>query len=214
MSNDIEYILRIIHIITGALALVSGIAALMLSPKVKFHRPLGKVFFNAMVGVFLTAIILAVQNGIDFLFCIAILSFFSVFIGVRALKFLKGAKPARLDWLAIVLLILSGLYLAGKGALTMFSGFNGGMILYLLFGTAMILYGFVTGNELIQTKPRDSKWFRLHKSNMGAALIATITAFSTTTMDFLPSILPWIWPTIVFSPLLSWYIRKTSPKIQ
>ena len=210
MDTQIESVIRIVHILFGAIALFSGISALLLSPKIRLHRPAGKTFALAMVGVFFTAIILAVQNGIDFLFCIAILSFYSVIIGVRALKFLKGRKPAFFDWMASATLILAGFFLAAKGInAVMLTTLNGSVILYLLFGGAMVFYGSMTTSELLRTKPGSAKWFTLHKSNMGAALIATITAFSTTTMDFLPSILPWIWPSIVFSPLLSWYIRKS-----
>lgn len=210
MESSIFSILRILHIVCGAVALFSGTIALICSPNTPRHRPLGKIFAAAMLGVFITAVILAIRHGIDFLFCIAILSFFSVVIGVRALRFLKGQKPNEWDWMAIMILGLAGIYTSGQGALVAFSGnFNGSVFLFLFFGLGMVFYASMLATELMRTKPGSKKWFTLHQSNMGAALIATITAFSTTTMTFLPSILPWIWPTIILSPMLSWYINKS-----
>jgi len=44
---------------------------------------------------------------------------------------------------------------------------------------------------------------------MGAALIATMTAFSVTALQFLPPLVGWLWPTVIFSPLLVVIIRRT-----
>lgn len=209
MSANIESTIRIIHILSGAIAMFSGIAALFLSPKVKTHRPLGKIFAYAMTSVFVTALYMAITKGIDFLLCIAILSFFSVIIGVRSLKFLKGAQPGAFDWIAVIGIIAAGSFLVIKGSLAGITNFHAGVVLYLTFGSAMVFYGFMIASELIRTKPRAAKWFRLHQSNMGAALIATLTAFCTTVLHELPSITEWILPSIIFSPLLSYYIRKS-----
>lgn len=211
MSLSIESTIRIIHIVSGGIAMFSGIAALLFSRRVQNHRPLGKTFVYAMTSVFVTALYLAITNGIDFLLCIAILSFFSVIIGVRSLKFLKGVKPGYFDWAAVAGIIGAGFFLVVKGTLAAMTKIHGGVILYLVFGSAMVFYGFMITSEFIRTKPRAAKWFRMHQSNMGAALIATLTAFCTTVLHELPSITEWILPTIVFSPLLSYYIRKTNP---
>lgn len=210
MSANIESTIRIIHILSGAIAMFSGIAALLFSKQVKNHRPLGKVFAYAMTSVFGTALYMAITKGIDFLLCIAILSFFSVIVGVRSLKFLKGAKPGAFDWAAVVGIIGAGLFLVIKGSLAGLTNFSGGVVLYLVFGTAMVIYGFLIASEFIRIKPGAAKWFRLHQSNMGAALIATLTAFCTTVLHELPSITEWILPSIIFSPLLSYYIRKSN----
>jgi len=109
----------------------------------------------------------------------------------------------------VVGIIAAGSFLVIKGSLAGITNFHAGVVLYLIFGSAMVFYGFMIASELIRTKPRAAKWFRLHQSNMGAALIATLTAFCTTVLHELPSITEWILPSIIFSPLLSYYIRKS-----
>ena len=58
-----------------------------------------------------------------------------------------------------------------------------------------------------QTRDR-KKWIYKHIGNMIGAYIAALTAFSATTMHFLPPILAWLWPTAVFVPVIVWNIRK------
>jgi len=213
MQEEIESFIRYAHIFSGAISLISGILALVLSPNVNRHRPLGKVFFYSMVVVFITAVILAIHGGIGFLLCVAILSFFSVVIDVRSLRFLKGSVPGLIDVVIVASLILAGGYLTFIGLRAGANGINEGAVLYSVFGVAMLFYGASVYRQLLRIKPGDIMWFTVHKSNMGAALIATLTAFSTTTMSWLPSILEWFWPTIVFSPILGYFIKKSKQNI-
>jgi hypothetical protein len=212
----IDLPLRLLHIIAGAVSLLTGIAALLLSLKPKIHRAFGKVFFGAMLIVFVTAVILAITGSLQFLFVIAILSFFSTYHGIRSLRFFKGAIVRWYDFVAAALLGLSGIYLTIRGIYYGLSmGLQAIIILHLVFGGFMLLLAFTSINDLMKVPRFDHRWFKSHRGNMAGALIATITAFCTTALDFLPPLIAWLGPAVVFTPLFSYFIRKTNqPKKQ
>lgn len=200
--------IRVVHIFSGALALISGLLALGFSPKVKRHRPMGKVFFYAMTSVFFTAVFLAVKKHIDFLFCIAILSYFSTLFGIRSLKFMKGNNPRWFDWALLCALAIAGFFLIGKGAFGWHEIGSMELILSLVFGSGMLLYAFTSALNLTRIPVGNTRWLNSHQANMGAALIATITAFSTTALSFLPGLVAWLGPTLILSPMLAYYINR------
>lgn len=57
-------------------------------------------------------------------------------------------------------------------------------------------------------------WLGRHISGMMGAFISTISAFSVVTMDILPPLVRWLWPTLVFTPLIIYWQRKISRKQQ
>jgi len=192
---------------------LTGIVALSIASKPQLHRKIGKVFFYGMFIVFITALIMGLKGSLMFLLCIAILSFFSTLHGVRSLQFFKGKQPGLIDWLSAGALSLAGAYLFIKGVLASITKLNPSVILFIVFGALMLVLSFGAFRRLRKLEPRDFKWFRSHRANMGAALIATMTAFSVTALQFLPPLVGWLWPTIIFAPLLSLMIRRTDMKM-
>ncbi len=80
-------------------------------------------------------------------------------------------------------------------------------ILSLVFG----LIGFLNAlrfNSLLKNGMKASGWLGQHITGMGAAYIATVTAFSATNLYFLPYILSWLLPTAIGSLVLSLYMRN------
>ena len=199
----------VIHIISGTVALVSGLLAMGLFKRTQQHRKAGKLFFYAMTMIFATAVSLAAIKGLSFLLCIAFLSYYSAFRGVRALKFLRGSSVRWYDGVAGVLVILCGMYLSLRGYRIFIVGNTEAAIIHLAFGGLTILLAIGGLLELIRSRKQKVNWFRVHKSAMGGALIATMTAFSVTALSFLPDIVAWLGPTIVLSPVLSLVIRSS-----
>lgn len=209
--SSLELSIRIIHVIAGILSLLSGVAALFMSLKPRIHRRLGSIFFYSMSLVFITAIWLAINGGFQFLFVIAILSYYSTINGIRALKFFKGKRPSRIDKLLAMLLGASGLYLFSRG---IYYGVDLGLkpiiILHLVFGSFMCWLSWNSWKDLLQLPSADRRWFNAHRANMSGALIATFTAFSTTALTFIPPLLAWLGPAIILTPLLRFYIKKNN----
>src|SRR5271154_2904193 len=113
-------ILLAIHIACGVTAFVCAPVALLTAKGGKTHRRWGKIYFWAMAGVAVTALILSFALPIFFLAMVAVFSFYSAFAGYRVL-FLKdmytGARPKAVDWLAAVITILSSFLLFLMGFL-------------------------------------------------------------------------------------------------
>ncbi|MBT3647224.1 MAG: hypothetical protein HN542_03170 [Flavobacteriales bacterium] len=206
----IETVSRVAHILAGAIALVSGLLALGFFKVIKTHCMFGKIFFYAMTMVFITAIHLSTVHGIDFLFCIAVLSYFSTYHGVRSLLFWKGTKSNYRDWTAALLTVGAGLYLIAKAAFSFNGNIRAEHIVYLAFGTLTSFLAIQSIRSIKTIETGNIKWFESHRGNMGGALIATITAFSVTAIDFLPDLVAWLGPTIILTPLLTLLIRKTN----
>lgn len=204
---SLYHIMLVVHIIAGAVALLSGLIALGLFKSTPKHKLYGKAFFYAMVVIFITAVLLSLYRGLDFLLCIAFLSFYSAYRGVRALKFLKGARFAWYDYLSGGAVMCAGLYLVIQGAGYGLDDQWSGMIIAGAFGLLTMALAVGSMREGMRMPSGSPAWFRTHKSAMGGALIATMTAFTVTAVDFLPDLVRWLGPTLLLTPALSYIIR-------
>lgn len=201
----------VIHVLSGIIALLSGFIALGINNRPADHKVAGRVFFNAMLSVFITAITLSVFKGLNFLLCIAVLSFYMTFKGVRAMRRLKGSNRSIVDFIALSALVLSGCYLMYAGlTIGVTKGSVVTLILFMSFGLGILLLSYISFRELIQLKSFDVQWLTVHQASMGGALIATVTAFSTTALSFLPALVVWLGPTIILSPLLTMVINNSN----
>src|SRR5215831_12712253 len=91
----------IIHIISGLIALTTGFIAMMTTKGGKRHRSVGKIFFYAMTGVFITATFISIGKNLVFLFMVGFFSYYLACAGYRRIHLKKlhlGQKPAFIDW--------------------------------------------------------------------------------------------------------------------
>lgn len=204
------------HIAGGFLALLVAPIAMIVKKGGQAHRAWGKVFFYSMVVVAVTALGMSLMKDNVFLAMVGIFSFYLAASGYRALyrRHLQSIKDVRpVDWLLV----------GGSGLFC---------VLLLAFGVMKIIadpsfaFGYISAVfGLIGTRSAwtDIKTFRIpghykknwlyhHMSGMVGAYIATVSAFSAVNMDFLPPILQWLWPTLIGTPLLIFWIRKYKNK--
>lgn len=207
----------LLHIIFGSVGLLSGPVAMITVKGGKAHRLFGKIFFMAMTGVFLTAVVLSVLKFNPFLLMVAVFSYYLAVTGYRSLyrKQVKGFADVRLlDWLIILVAGLFHLALAAFGAWGIATGTASS------FGWIALVFGLIGCNgvrtDLIgfYRAPADRKrWLYSHISGMMGAYIAAVTAFSAVNMHFIPDIIRWLWPSIIGTPaIIAWityYKRKT-----
>ena len=83
-------VLLLLHILCGSLSLISSALSISNKKGSSTHRFFGKFYFWGMVGVFLTAIPLAILKLNVFLLLIAIFSFYLAFAGMRFAVNRKG----------------------------------------------------------------------------------------------------------------------------
>src|SRR6202789_3958671 len=107
-------VLLILHISCGVVAFICAPLALATAKGGKVHRQFGKIYFWAMAGVAVTALVLSFALPIFFLAMVAVFSFYSAFAAYRILylkDMYKGGQPKTFDWAAAVITVLSSFLL-------------------------------------------------------------------------------------------------------
>ena len=175
---------------------------------------LGKGVLLALTGTTFLSLILGLWRPNYFLFLVGLFSFYLAFAGYRVLYRKRpdlGQRATALDYVVTVICLAASLGLLVMSVVKpvfVRSGVDPMLSVFGLIGTV----GTVRDLRVFRTKfdlARDrKKWIYKHIGNMIGAYIAALTAFSATTMHFLPPILAWLWPTAVFVPVIVWNIRK------
>jgi len=200
--ESIASVLLILHIIAGMTCLLAGIMAIASKKGGKLHAISGKTYFYAMFTVIITAVVVAFYRNNIFLLLIASFSFYMTWAGVRSIRN-KSLKANLLDWFFLVIA-------AGTAALMILT-FN---IVLIVFGSLLTINIIQETTTFIQARKKNlqttNKWLIRHIGMMLGSFIATTTAFLVTNVQgFDPAWLPWLAPTIVGSPLIAYYTRRT-----
>lgn len=203
-------LLRSFHISAGVIALMSFFWPMILPKGGPAHRRIGWVFVTAMMGLCASAGPLSIyrlateqsRNGLigaAFLLYITILSFASVWNGIRVLRF-KGtgrhANPADLA-------VSSALALGGLVTIAMGAFFRAPLL--MIFG----LVGAISGaNDLrywLNPEKERMHWWFQHMGGMIGASIAALTAFAVLNARRLGldgfSVVAWVLPGLIFAPI-------------
>ncbi len=200
-------ILLSLHILAGTIALLCAALAVLAKKGKRLHVLSGRTYFWCMLVIFLTAIPMSIINSNIFLFLIAIFSFYLAFAGMRFARNRKG-EVTILDWIAVSLMILSGLGMWILAAIYV-SNNNSQYIVLLVFGFLAIALGYVDfrshKNKTAIGKARIAK----HLTNMLAGTIAVITAVLVVNVPFDPAWVGWLLPTAVITPAIVWWNIKT-----
>ena len=198
------------HILAGTIALFCAGLALLSEKGKKIHVTSGRIYFWSMAGIFLTAIPMSIISSNTFLFLIAIFSFYLAFAGMRFAKNRKGIATT-IDWIAVSLMILSGL---GMWALatTYFISDNSQYITLLVFGFIALALGYGDYRSHRNKTAKGTERIAKHLTNMMAGTIAVITAVLVVNVNIEPIWIWWLLPTVVITPIISyWNIKTLSP---
>ena len=201
------HILLTIHILAGAIALLCVALAVSSAKGKKLHALSGKTYFWCMVGIFLTAIPMSIINSNVFLLLIAIFSFYLAFAGMRFAKNRKG-KATSVDWIAVSLMILSGLGMWALAFIYFTSDSSQYITLFVLGFIALALgYGDYRShkNRTAVGKERIAK----HLTNMMGGSIAVITAVLVVNVNIEPVWIWWLLPTAVITPIILYWKKRT-----
>ena len=200
-------ILLSIHILAGTIALLCAALAVSSEKGKKFHVLSGRTYFWCMVGIFLTAIPMSIINSNTFLFLIAIFSFYLAFAGMRFAKNRKGIATT-IDWIAVSLMILSGLGMWAL-AITYFISNNSQYITLLVFGFIALALGYGDYRSHKNKAATGKRRIAKHLTNMMAGTIAVITAVLVVNVNIEPIWIWWLLPTVVITPIISYWNNKT-----
>ena len=222
-------VLLTLHIACGVVAFVCAPVALATVKGGKTHRRWGKIYFWAMAGVAVTALILSFALPIFFLAMVAVFSFYAAFYAYRILYLkdrYKGASATPVDWIAASVTALSSLLLFLMGFLKPALMFVGQIqvaghtvsIVSIVFGLLGMRMGIGSIVGFL-SRPREKMfWWYGHMQGMIASYIAAMTAFSSVNLSpwFGAAWWVWLWPTMIGVPAIAiwtrYYKKKFAPR--
>ncbi len=206
-----------LHIAAGFVGFFVAPAALAVRKGSVAHRRWGLVFFWAMVVAGTTSLLLGglklsfvpLTSGrvgaLRFLLLTGLFTLYLAGFGYRALYLKKlghGQRPALSDWLTVG----TGLPVFG---FFVFWGLRHGAVPAVVFGAIGVMTaGRQLWSYLRSAPPAPGQWLRNHISGFVGAYIAAVSAFSATSLHFIPW--PWnfLWPTLLGVPYLLWAQRR------
>ncbi len=209
--NNLFHVLLVIHIFAGTIALVVAPAAMVTAKGGRWHARWGFTYLWATVVIAATGAVMSFIHASLFLLMIAVFSFYLVFSGYRVLHRKKpGQRATWFDQAVTLAMIATGVALIGYGIYGLQSSSFG--VVPIVFGGIALLLSAREMAGFYRPPAEPRWWFFSHMTNMLAAYITTVSAFSVVNMTFLPPIVRWIWPTVVGTTgILLWtrhYRRK------
>jgi hypothetical protein len=199
-----------LHVAAGVVALGAGVVALMTTKGGRRHRRAGRTFVYAMavvVGTVLPLLALDPTPFRVFLTLVAVFSGYLAFSGYRVLARKRPAdEAAPVDW-------------AGAGLVVVACGAMGGWGLFMLaggttFGTVLVTFGAIglafggTDVRAFRSPDGGGAWMVTHLQRMIAAFVATVSAVSAVNLTPVMGFVAWLWPTVVFVPLIAYWSRE------
>jgi hypothetical protein len=220
MNTTIFNLVLILHIISGTVGLLSGTLAMSLKKTGKLHKTIGKTFFYALAGVFVTSVYMSIAKNNIFLLMVGFFSFYTAATGYRIL-FLKKLNiqkltPKFVDYLIGITGLLAGLTMLVLSVLLFLKANMFGFVC-LTFGAISTMMGY---KDLVKFKyPPTQKlhWIESHGMRMAGAYTATVTAFIVVNIDSPWQWVFWILPTFIIIPIakriVNRYTKKPSKKM-
>jgi len=197
-------ILLIIHIIAGSIGLLTGTINIIKKKGDKAHKNVGKFFFYSMLINGFAGLIMSLIHRNDFLLIVAVFSIYMVATGQRflSLKQLhKEQKPKTIDWILTYTMLVFAFLFITYGSYLLINKVNFGIVL-LVFGVVSCLMAIKDIKVYKGNIKEKNYWLLLHIQRMVGSYIAALTAFIVVNNHFMPGIVGWLLPTVIFTPLI------------
>jgi len=196
---------RCLHITAGFIGFFVAPVALAVRKGGAAHRRWGKVFFWAMAVAGTTALAGSQHIHSRFLLLTAVFSLYMAAFGYRSL-FLKplawNAAVAGFDWVVagagLMVFLGTVVYacIVGNVPVGVFGGIGA-------VTAARQLRGYANAGHWTK-----NQWLLNHISGFIASYIAAVSAFSVTSLHFIPFPYNFLWPTALGVPVIAWWHRR------
>ncbi|MCH9744664.1 MAG: hypothetical protein K0U29_07010 [Gammaproteobacteria bacterium] len=207
-SNTIYFILLVLHVGCGILALSSASIIMLKRKGDNTHRKIGRYFFYGMTGIFFTAIPMSFIKSDWFLFLISLFSYYLAISGMRYAQNRQGIVALQ-DWLrsSIMLIISAAMIVFGAIALS-----HHNMMSYVIIIFGAILINLSMQDLYIQIKGgiTGKKRIARHLGDMIGGLIAVVTAVCVVNIHTSQPLLVWMAPTIILVPVLRYWVYRVN----
>jgi uncharacterized membrane protein len=202
------------HVAAGIVSLLTAPVAMTVAKGGKVHRFAGKIFFWSMVWIFISALVLGIVHWKPFLLMVSVLSFYLVYSGYRTLyqkQVVIGKNVLWYDWTVAAACGVFMLSFLVWGITLVLNG--SGNILLLFFSAGGLFMVLKEVSRYRSTTNDKHGWLFNHIGRMVGGFIAALTAFSTNVLTFMPGLWQWLWPTLIGTPLIIYWIRMYQKKI-
>lgn len=199
----------LLHVVAGALSLVTGLLVFVLKKGTSFHVKIGRVYFWCMTVVFITSVYVSVMKNNLFLLLIGFFSFYLVFSGIEYSKVRSITKTTLKHYLQVFSFATCFLIMVLLGLYSVFTSQMALGIILLVFGGigASLSWDDVKFYILRRSRPPRS-WMKEHIGRMTGSYIAAFTAFAVNNIHFLPTVIIWLLPTVLGTGVIIYYNKR------
>ena len=207
------------HIFCGVLVLLLGLVNFVSKKGTRRHVAIGRIYVGAMWWICLSALgIIVFYRFSMFLMVIAVITFYTSFVGLRVLRRRKLGSEKWYDWTASVLTAAFGVGLLMYAATLFLSGKNEILgMLSVVFGGLALNMGIQDIRFFSKANTDEKKWWLYqHIGAISGSYIAAVTAFAVQNGEALGitnhNWLLWVLPGVIGSVLISITIKKQKMK--
>jgi uncharacterized membrane protein len=215
MNTSFLNLVLILHILSGTVGLVSGTFAMCLKKNNNLHKIIGKTFFYALAGVFVTSVYMSVAKNNIFLLMVGFFSFYTAATGYRILflKKLNSGKisPKFIDYVIGITGLLAGLAMLVLAVLLFLKANMFGFVC-ITFGGISTIMGYKDLSKFKYPPTQKLHWIESHGMRMAGAYTATVTAFIVVNIDSPWQWVFWILPTFIIIPIAKRIINRFTKK--
>ena len=184
----------------------------------KNHKLVGKIFSYSMLTAGFSALVVCVLHPNQLLFVIGVFTIYLVATGNRYiyLKMLdSNQRPAMLDWTITIVMLLAAIAFIVLGIKLLTEQNNFGIVFMVFGALAFRLVKTDFDNYKGKVKAKNY-WLLAHLQRMTGGYIAATTAFLVVNAQYSPVVLPsvvvWLLPTVILTPLIISWTKKYEVK--
>lgn len=202
-------ILLPIHVVAGVLVFITAAVAILsksFNVSHRVHMISGIIYSVGMLVMVATGMPLAWLRADGFTFSIGIFSLYVVLMGWRYALNRKGTTE-RIDGAILGVGVISVVAFYGQAVLWMMQGVFY-VILPIVFGTIALICVKEDYGRLRAGNVKGKARIAAHLGRMLPATIAIVTAFTVQNVSGELSILGWLLPTAILTPLIAWWEKQ------
>jgi uncharacterized membrane protein len=204
MSESTIQVLVYIHVIFGAVALLTGSISLVAQKGGFIHRKSGLVFVLTMLISAAVSMAVAVQptHTSPFLLSVGVLSIYFVTSGYLALRYKKKYVNLLADkCLALAMLVIGIAMMSNSFYLDSLN------IVMLVFGALGTVFAVKDFMHFSKHEELQKHWLTLHLGKITGGYISAFTAFVVVN-QYIPGIVGWILPGLIGGVFIGIWINK------
>lgn len=204
MSEETIQTLIYIHVISGAIALLSGSVSLVVKKGSFLHRKSGLVFVFTMIISALVSMYVAVQptHTSPFLLSVGILTIYFVLGGYLALRYKKKHVNLLADKCLALAMFVIGIAMISHPLYVDYLN-----IVMLVFGVLGTVFAIKDFANFYFHEELHKQWLTLHLGKITGGYISAFTAFIVVN-QYIPGIAGWILPGVVGGVFIAIWTRK------